>query len=883
MARYTLCATDNKLRSQRIAAGLCIFILFTLTSPFALAQQKPIPKVMLAAPLQKQDKLKEQLQVRVWTTDSHSLQQWLEEHLPQVQQEPTRVEDMLLLTLSSLDLAKLQQCPWLVYIDRGNRPAQEELELKDSDLSANTVTAVHAIYPNLNGNGLIVSVKETPFDTTDIDLTGRTIPSTTPAAPHSMHATTMATVIAGGGNSGPTAKGVAWGATLTSSSFSNLMPDSITTLQPQGISVQNHSYGVGVENYYGLESMAYDQQALEYPQLLHIFSSGNSGNATTDLGTYVGIAGVANLTGQFKTSKNTLSIGALQADRTVGPMSSSGPAHDGRVKPELVAHGVGGTSEAAAVASGVALLVQQAFTEQHQTLPPAALVKAILINSADDVESPHVDFKSGYGNIDALGAVQTVLEKRYTTGSVKLGATEKLLLQVPNGIQQLKVTLVWHDVAASPELPAALVNDLDLRLQHQPSGQSWQPWVLNAYPHPDSLRKTATRGTDRLNNVEQVTLQNPAPGTYEIQVAGYKVEQGSQPYSIAYEYTTNGITWIYPSQHSSLMAGTSNRLRWSDSGSGTARLEYKLNSSDTWLTAAEAVDLTQAYYDWVAPDTLALAQLRLTTATQEQLSPEFILATTATPVLTLNCGDDIQLQWPQLPGATGYQLYNLQGAYLQPLFITADTTATLNRSGWAAPYFAVAPVVQAVAAARSRAVAFNPDEELCCISSFLPRQLVMDSVIFDLGLSTVFQVQEVALERWEQGHYKVVQVLQPSKATAITLHDPKPVQGLNRYRARVRAQAQPYYSQPEEVFYTRQGFIQVVPNPVAAGQEVQVVAHGEGTAQLQLYNMMGQLLYTSSDSGALKTLPTTGLPAGMYILRLRTEKGKQLSTRLLVR
>ena len=83
MARYTLCATDNKLKSHKIAAGLCIFILFAFTSPLALAQQKPIPKVILAAPLQKQDKLKEQLQVRVWAKDNSGLQQWLQEHLPQ--------------------------------------------------------------------------------------------------------------------------------------------------------------------------------------------------------------------------------------------------------------------------------------------------------------------------------------------------------------------------------------------------------------------------------------------------------------------------------------------------------------------------------------------------------------------------------------------------------------------------------------------------------------------------------------------------------------------------------------------------------------------------------------------------------------------------------
>jgi hypothetical protein len=120
----------------------------------------------------------------------------------------------------------------------------------------------------------------------------------------------MATLIAGGGNSGPAGQGVGWQAGLTSADFADLLPDDGAQLQRRNVSVQNHSCGTGLENYYGLEAPAYDAQARQYPALLHVFSSGNSGNQASPTGTYQGLPNVANLTGQFKMLKNTLSAGA---------------------------------------------------------------------------------------------------------------------------------------------------------------------------------------------------------------------------------------------------------------------------------------------------------------------------------------------------------------------------------------------------------------------------------------------------------------------------------------------------------------------------------------------------------------------------------------------
>ena len=240
--------------------------------------------------------------------------------------------------------------------------------------------------PALNADALTVSVKETWFDTTDIDFRSRYINSGVGSSSNSTHATTMATIIGGAGNSFYSGRGIAWGARLTSSDYINLLPDDNSVYQQYGISVQNNSYGVGIENFYGADAAAYDASAIANPTLLQVFSAGNSGSHISTDGPYAGVPGYANLTGSFKQAKNILVVGSVDSFYNVPFLSSKGPAFDGRIKPELVAYGNDGSSGAAAITSGTALVTQSAYAANHNNqLPPNALVKAIIINSADDV------------------------------------------------------------------------------------------------------------------------------------------------------------------------------------------------------------------------------------------------------------------------------------------------------------------------------------------------------------------------------------------------------------------------------------------------------------------------------------------------------------------
>ncbi|WP_210466408.1 S8 family serine peptidase [Rufibacter roseolus] len=823
--------------------------------------------------------------IRVQVKDKAAFQEWLKAQLPQVRQLQTDAKrNTFLLSARFSEISLLTHCPFVSFIDVGNRAPQEEAHLQNSDLTVNGVEAVHLRYPQLQGENLVVSIKEQPYDPTDIDFKGRVLAPVSSTGAPTPHATSMATLVAGGGNTSPAGKGVAWQSQVMTSDFTRLMPDETSFLQSSKISVQNHSYGVGLENYYGLESQAYDAQVLEYPQLLHFFSSGNAGTQTPTTGPYAGIAGFANLTGQFKISKNTLSVGAVDTSGQVSVLSSRGPTADGRIKPEVVAFGESGSSEASAVVSGVALLLQQAYQEQHNgALPFAALVKAALINSADDKGRPGPDYEAGFGNVDAMGAVESVLEKRYFEGVASQGKEKVFSIAVPTGAAGLKVTLVWHDAAAEPSAAKALVNDLDLTVQETSTGRKWLPWGLSAYPHKDSLILPARRQVDRRNNVEQVSLTSPAAGDYKIKVAGTHVTSESQPFSIVYEFEAPFI-WTFPTAGSSLKSSQKNRIRWQAplANGTTARLEYRWAGQD-WKLIQDNVPLQEGKADWLTPDSAGLVQLRLVPDLGEALlSQEFVLS----PVLPLQvgyqCEEEVLLFWPKATGANQYQVFALGEKYLEPVTTVSDTLLIFSKRENAALHFAVAPVIAGQTGLKSLTVNYADQGGQCYVKQFLARQLVTDSVQLDVELSTLYGLANVVLEKRTHGTFQAVQSLWPMNGARTTVSDPAPVPGRNEYRLRLQtAKGQTYYSHLEAVFYAPESFLQVFPNPVLAGDEVQLVLKEDELTRIQVFDQTGRMLKEIQQDGAIKVIKTEGLKAGIYLLKVWAKSGYK-TTRLVL-
>ncbi len=864
--------------------------LMLLGATLLRAQSLPAPSVVarkLSPALLAPGPSKGPRTVRVQAGQPDLLRSWLAGHLPaaKVTGRPGSSGIVVVTGLDEAGLQKLLGCPWVRYVDVPNRVAREELAQDRLDLTANKITPVHSLYPALTGAGLAVSIKEKAFDKRDIDLRGRMLNAAAIPDDYSAHATMMASMAVGGGNSAPSGKGVAWRARLAHASFTELLPDDAAALRAAGISVQNHSYGVAIENYYGLEAHEYDKSTFKNPLLLHVFSSGNAGRDTSKAGPYAGIPGYGTLTGQFKMSKNTLSVGAVDRRGGVVRIGSRGPAYDGRVKPELAALGEDGTSDAAALVSGIALLVQQAYRDRTGgALPPAALVKAALLNSADDVGRPEVDFETGFGNADALGAVRTVLDGRFFVDSLAQGAERVYTVRVPAGGYRLKGTLVWHDPEADPNAVQALVNDLDLQLRLPATGARWRPWTLSPYPHPDSLTRPARRGEDHLNNAEQITLTMPAPGVYEFRVRGYRVAAGRQAYSLAYEIEPP-FAWVSPARGTVLAAGTPTPVRWEWPRPDTlARLEYRVVGSEEWLPAGEEDVSPQSPFSWTPPDTAAFMQLRLVSDEGTFDSDTFAVATALTLRVGYRCGDELMLYWQPAPGATGYQLYRLGEQFMEPLLTTADTLVALN-PGRDSVYYAVAPVFGGVAGLRGNTAVFTRSATACYVVSLLPRQLVTDTVLLDLEVATTYRLRSVQLERWTNGSFVAVQSVSPVNDALMTFADPSPARGANRYRVRlVNERNEIYYSDEERVIYVRQDQIMPFPNPVKQGEPVSVAGEWGAAPETQyrLYDNLGKLQLERRETGTIHQLPTHTLRKGVYLIEARTGNAPPAFSRIVV-
>ena len=878
--------SSNSLKRQQPWLLLALLLLPQLLQAQAPAG-RPAPATRLAPALQALEAAASPRPLRIRVADAAAFRQWARQQQPAAQVAQPG-PDGRTLTVRGLAAAQLAAAPGVEFVDLADRRAHEERRLSNSDLSVNAISAVHARFPDLTGQGLAASVKETPFDPEDLDLKGRVVNPGAFAKPYSDHATAMATLLGGAGNSDPLGRGAARAVRLATSSFANFLPDDGAQLTQAGVSVQNHSYGVGnIENYYGLEAQAYDQHTQQFPRLLHVFSSGNVGSLASPDGLYKGIAKFANITGQFKMSKNTLTVGATDPSGQVAALSSRGPAYDGRIKPELVAYGEGGSSESAALVSGIGILLQQQYRDQHAgALPPAALVKAVLLNSADDLGTAEVDYGSGFGQLDALGAVSAMRAGRFFGGSATAGTDQVFRLTVPAGQQQLKATLVWSDPAANANAATALVNDLDLELVAVSSGQRWLPWTLSAYPHADSLARPARRRADHLNNAEQITFTLPAAGTYELHVRGFAVPQGPQAFSLAYEFSPPGLTWTYPPRPESLRPGATANLRWQWSGppAATARLDYRPVGRPGWRVLNASVPLAANRATWAVPDTATLAQLRLVSGGSEFVSDTFTIVRAPALQVGYACAEEVLLQWARIPGVARYQVYQLGATNLEPLAQTADTALVLGRAQLPVRHYAVAPIVGGRIAQPGPTINYATAGTACYFRSFLPRQLVDETIRFDVVLGTVYQLKSATLERQRpDGSFEAVQTISPVTSTTFLFTDQPPAAARYLYRVRLgNVAGQQFYSGTEEAFLLAAGLVQAYPNPVMAGQPLQLLVNTPGTVVGRLYDMLGRFQRETIVDGQINQLDTNGLRPGMYLLRVQAEGQAQQVIRIVI-
>lgn len=344
--------------------------------------------------------------------------------------------------------------------------------------------------------------------------------------------------------------------------------------------VHTNSWGAPMASEYTSNSREVDEFVWNNRDLVVLFSAGNEGtdanaNGVIDNGSI----------GSPATAKNCITVGATESDRAaiskaygdawpndfpVDPIasdkwadnpgglaafSSRGPTKDGRIKPDVVAPGtailsahsrkanvgsfwgpsadplycfMGGTSMSTPIVAGCAAVVRQFLQRSGTEKPSAALVKAMLINGANDIPGQYTpsdagaapNFAEGFGRVDMIATVGPRPEGisvvwQDESAPLDTGESWSTTVDISRAGMTLKATLVWTDPPGE-----SLQNDLDL-IVLAPGGVERHG---NVAPSSTSF--------DRKNNVEQVTWRGIPVGAVKVVVRAHRVAVHAQSFAV---------------------------------------------------------------------------------------------------------------------------------------------------------------------------------------------------------------------------------------------------------------------------------------------------------------------------------------------------------------
>lgn len=540
----------------------------------------------------------------------------------------------------------------------------------------------------LDGAGVSVLVRDDGPLGPHIDFQGRLINiSTESGAADGTHGDGVGGVMASAGNLNPNNKGMAAGATVYATDYTPEFQDTTLPLHVQNnVTITNSSYSNGCNTGYTLSTIAVDQQMFDYPTLMHVFSGGNSNG--NDCGYGAGNQW-GNITGGHKMGKNSIATANLNAASVLENSSSRGPAHDGRLKPDISAHGqgqisndpnhgyqtFGGTSAAAPGIAGCLAQLTQGYKEKNGTEPPAALLKAALLNTANEIGNVGPDYKFGWGVVNTYRAWQLLDAGNYLEAGIDQGAVNTHNIQIPFGTRLAKIMIYWAEPAAAENTSRALINDLDLTVA-SPGGAINLPWLLNPTPVPALLDAPATRGRDSLNNVEQVVIENPAAGAYTVTVQGFEVPLGPQQYYIVWEFYNDDVKITYPAGGEGIAPGEVVRIHWDAYGTATNfTLRYSTDGAQTFFPITTVTGEKRSF-DWTAPATIS-GQVYVTLIRgSKRDTTDFPLSIVPIPLnlqIEKVCPDSMTLSFSEVNDTLSYTAYLLGDRYMEAV-ATADTT-----------------------------------------------------------------------------------------------------------------------------------------------------------------------------------------------------------------
>ncbi len=595
---------------------------------------------------------------------------------------------------------RLQSMPEVVFIHSGGRWTEPE-DLRSKRLH----TSIELDAPDggglgFDGSGISVQVRDDGMVGPHLDLKGRLIndPSL-PFDTSGTHGDGVAGVLAGAGNIEGRGRGMAPGATVYATQYESSFLDNTLDLHiEENVLYTNSSYSNGCNQGYTPNAAEVDRQIFTYPTYLHIFSAGNSNSNNCGYG-----AGSqwGNITGGHKQAKNAIATANVSSEGEIMNSSSRGPATDGRIKPDIAANGAqnyslrpnnnyapfGGTSGAAPCVAGVAAQLNHAFRDQYGGDAPSALLKAAMLNGARDAGEPGPDYIYGFGLLDAFNAYEILSQEQFISESIFNAQTSEFTIDIPQDIEKVKILLYWADPPATPMAEKALVNDLDLEVEH--NGDTYLPLILDPTPRSSNLSRPAEPGVDRLNNVEQVVLEVEESGEATIRVTGWDVNFGRQDFHIVYSYVrenpSEGFRWLVPRPGDVLDLNARLRLSWESELTSTSnrRVSFSLDGGQTWTEQPVFGSFDFAILNILDPepqngDSLIVAYTDANIT--DTLRDPIYFADPHLPeevVVESYCIDSATIRWRSKSGALSYQLFALGEKYMEDRLTTTDTFATL--------------------------------------------------------------------------------------------------------------------------------------------------------------------------------------------------------------
>lgn len=656
---------------------------------------------------------------------------------------------------TTIEVASL---PFLKYLDIGPDPGEPEDTGGKTLQRANLLNRIGG--PSYDGSGVNIMVRDDGAIGPHIDFEGR-VSDFTGGALGGAHGDGVAGVWSSAGNLNPVNGGGAPGAQIYVLNYQAEFTDNTIQLhEDENVVITNSSYSNGCNAGYTATTQRVDQQMIDHPNLMHIFSAGNSNNNNCGYG-----AGPqwGNITGGHKQGKNVIAVANLFADGSLVETSSRGPAHDGRIKPDMAAHGedqisnttnnryreFGGTSSSAPTLAASYTQLYQAFKELNSGQEPnAGFLKAVCMNTALDMGNRGPDFKFGWGRIDAFQGLKVLENQSYLSSSIANEDRNTHFLEIPENVDEVRVMLYWTDPAAAINANKALVNDLDLFLIDEDLVR-YRPWVLNPTPNPTILDLPATRGIDNLNNVEQVVIENPESGTYRIRIEGSDIPVGPQDYYVVWSYHYNDIMVTYPIGGESFVAGGTERIHWDALGgdNGDFTLSYSLDGGSNWVTDT-VLSGDQRLVEWEVPDVVTHnALVRISRDGQDVDISDSHFSIIGVPEalsFTDPCSSGATFQWDAVTGADEYLVYHLGEKYMEEIGRTSeeffDITGVESGTNW----FAVSAITnEGALGRRSNAVSMSVNPNLSNCPNTMTFNKTVDFSVAPVGdiLTYTFDIQ----------------------------------------------------------------------------------------------------------------------------------------------